>query len=138
MDNARGETQPYAEENVERAEWNSAVVKVAGNRVTLRFTGATCATAEGMWSVAGLRYPAPTPQKRGQETTFLGRATYDLEKQRFTSFEMLALGTRWGGSPYNQRQDDLEPAPIGTLFVLAGDTLAERVAPAFFRQYGWR
>ena len=138
VDNVRGETQPYAEENVERAEWSSEVVKVAGNSITLRLTGATRATAEGMWSVAGLRHPEPTPQKRGHETGILGRAVYDCEKQRFTSFEMLALGTRWGGSQYNQRQDDLDPAPIGTLFLLAGDSPAERVAPAFFRQYGWR
>jgi hypothetical protein len=137
VDNVRGETQPYAEAHVERAEWGSEVVKVVESQVTVRLTGETRATAEGMWSIGGLRRPEPTPQKRGQETKLLGRATYDLEKRKFTRFEMLALGTRWGGSQFNQRADDLEPAPIGTLFVLAGDSPMERVAPAFFRHYGW-
>jgi hypothetical protein len=137
VDNVRGETQPYSEANIERAEWNAEVVKVEGRAVTLRLTGATRAAAEGMWSVAGLRRPEPTPQKRGHETKILGHATYDLDRQKFTAFEMLALGIRWGGTQYNQRGDDLDPAPIGTIFVLAGDTPTERVAPAFFRQYGW-
>lgn len=137
VDNVRGETQPYAEEHVERAVWHAEVVKVEGGRVSLRLTGETRAAAEGMWSIGGLRRPEPTPQKRGHETQLLGFATYDPGTQRFTAFELLALGTRWGGSQFNQRADDLDPAPIGTLFVLAGDTPVERVAPAFFRRYGW-
>jgi hypothetical protein len=137
VDNVRGETQPYLDAHIQRAEWQSEVVKVEGRQVTLRLTGETRAFAEGMWSIGGLRRPEPTPQKRGHETKLLGRATYDLEKRKFVAFEMLALGTRWGGSQFNQRADDLDPAPIGTLFVLAGDTPAERVAPAFLRHYGW-
>jgi len=103
----------------------------------LRLTGATRAAAEGMWSIGGLRRPEPTPQKRGHETTLLGNAKYDLDRQKFTAFEMIALGSRWGGSQFNQRSDDLAVAPIGTLFVMAADAPVERVAPAFFRQYGW-
>jgi hypothetical protein len=138
VDNVRGETQPYADANIERAVWNAEVVKVEGLQVTLRLTGQTRAAAEGLWSIGGLRSPEPTPQKRGHETKMLGTAIYDRAKQKFTAFEMLALGTRWGGSQYNVRGDDLDPAPIGTLFVLAGDTPVERVAPAFFRHYGWQ
>jgi hypothetical protein len=137
VDNVRGETQPYAEANIERANLSSEITKVEANQVVLRLTGETRAIAEGMWSVAGLRRPEPTPQKRGHETKLLGYATFDLEKKKFIAFEMLALGTRWGGTQYNQRGEDLDPAPIGTLFVLAGDSPMERIAPAFFRQYGW-
>lgn len=138
VDNVRGETQPYSDADIKRAVWNSEVVKVEGDRVTLRLAGETAAAAEGMWSIGGLRRPEPTPQKRGHETKILGHAVYELGARKFTAFEMLALGTRWGGSQYNQRRDDLNPAPIGTLFALAGDTAVERVAPAFFRAYGWR
>jgi hypothetical protein len=35
------------------------------------------------------------------------------------------------------RGEDMGPAPIGWVFSLAGDSLAERVAPAFLRAYGW-
>ena len=37
---------------------------------------------------------------------------------------MVALGTRWGGTQYNRRADDLEPGPLGVAFTLAGDTPA--------------
>jgi hypothetical protein len=79
-----------------------------------------------------------TPQKRGYEARLLGRATYDVAKERFLTFELVAVGTRWGGTQFNVRRDDLDPAPMGVLFTLAGDSPWERVAPAFFNEvYGW-
>jgi hypothetical protein len=44
---------------------------------------------------------------------------------------MVAIGSRWGGTRYNGRRRDADPAPIGILFSLADDTPCERVAPAF-------
>jgi hypothetical protein len=79
----------------------------------------------------------PKPRKRGFETRLLGSAKYDLKQERFVAFEMVALGTRWGGTRYNRRADDLEPGPPGVAFTLAGDTPAEHVAPAYLRAYGW-
>jgi hypothetical protein len=112
---------------------------VKGTIVTLRLEGETRAAAEGMWSVAGYRdMDNPTLQKRGFETRVLGSAEFDTERGRFVNLEMLAVGTRWGGTTYNGRSDDLAPAPIGAAFTLAGDSPAERVAPAHFSRYGWR
>ena len=52
-------------------------------------------------------------------------------------FQIVALGTRWGATQYNVRSNDRDTAPIGYAFTLAGDTPAERLAPAFLRAYGW-
>jgi hypothetical protein len=138
VDNVRGQTWPFDEKDVERARLTAEVVSVERDIISLRLEGETRTAAEGTWSVRGYRdMNNPTPQKRGFEMRLLGNAKYDLRKARFTAFEMVALGTRWGGTQYNGRGNDLDPAPIGIAFTLAGDTPAERVAPAFLRAYGW-
>jgi hypothetical protein len=49
----------------------------------------------------------------------------------------VAVGTRWGGTQYNSRADDLDPAPMGLSFTLAGTSPAEHVPPAHVWDYGW-
>jgi hypothetical protein len=138
IDNVRGQTSAFGPQEVEKAQLTSEVLAVQGDVVSLRLEGETRTAAEGVWPVND-RWDArqPQPQKRGFETRLLGSARYDLKKERFLAFELVALGTRWGGTQYNRRADDLQPGPIGVAFTLAGDTPAEHVAPAFLRAYGW-
>ena len=89
-----------------------------GTVVSLRLEGETLTANEG-------------PRKHGLDMRLLGKATYDLVKGRFLTFEMVAVGSRWGGTQNNSRRGDLDPAPIGLLFTLAGDSPCERVAPAY-------
>ena len=79
----------------------------------------------------------PGRQKRGFEARLLGKATYDVKKERFLTFEMVAVGKRWGAMQFNVRSGDLGPAPMGVLFTLAPDSPGCRIAPAFFADYGW-
>jgi hypothetical protein len=81
---------------------------------------------------------SPTPQKRGFEATLLGRASWDRKRERFTAFELVVAGTRYGGTQYNGRGDDLDRAPMGIVFQLAGERPQDRVAPAFVWDYGWK
>jgi hypothetical protein len=139
VDNVRGQTRPYADHHVRRARLVTEVTAIEGSVVRLKLEGETLAQAEGRWPVAGYRdAERPSPQTRGFETRLLGEARFDLEQERFVSFELLALGQRWGGTQYNGRADDLHPAPVGVFFTLAPNTPAGRVAPAFFGDYGWR
>jgi hypothetical protein len=139
LDNVRGQTQTFAERQVEKAKLTAMVEKVEEDVATLKVEGETRTNAEGMWSIAGYRdLKNPTPQKRGIETKLLGKAKYNLKQERFVAFEMIGLGTRWGGTQYNGRRDDLAPAPIGYAFTLTEGKPAERVAPAHFSAYGWR
>ena len=50
------------------------------------------------------------PFHRGVQTRMTGRALFDTRTNRFTLFELVATGTRWGGTRYNARHDDLHAA----------------------------
>lgn len=118
VDNVRGQTTPFEEAHVKKARLTSEVTAVDGTRVSIRIDGQTLTEDEGT-------------RKHGFDTRLMGRATYDLAKERFVAFELLAIGTRWGATQFNFRRGDVAAEPMGVLFTLARDTPSERVAPAF-------
>lgn len=137
VDNVRGQTSAVRKEHLRRAELASEVTAVDGARVTIELRGRSRSDHKGRWPVRNFRDRDRPPEVEiGVETALLGRAVYDLDAQRFTTFEMVALGTRWGGTQFNSRGEDLEPSPIGFSLTLADGS--ERVAPAFIWSYGWR
>jgi hypothetical protein len=139
VDHVRGETPAFPQGAVREAALQATVENVEGPIVSLKLEGHTRTLQQGSWPIRGFRdMESPTPQERGVKTRMLGAARFNLEQKRFTHFELVALGTRHGGTQYNGRSDDLDPAPIGFLLTLASDAPAERVAPAFFWSYGWR
>lgn len=136
VDQVRGESSPFDVGEVEKAELTAEVLKASEGLVTLRLKGAARTSAEGLWPVSGEGDTArASPQRRGVEVRLSGRAVFNLKTGRFASFELLAIGTRWGGTQYNERQDDLGEAPIGFALTLAGE--GERVAPNVLYEYGW-
>ncbi len=139
VDNVRGQTVAYGEEDIQRARLTSTVTAIRDGVVSLRLEGETRTEAAGRWAIND-RWDADNPHSRtrGFEAKLMGTAQYDLNQNRFIAFEMVAAGERWGGTQYNVRKDDLDPAPLGIAFTLAGDTPTERVAPAFYRAYGWK
>jgi len=139
VDNVRGQTPAYREDDVKTARLTSTVTAVDGPRVSLRLDGEVRLLAQGTWPVND-RHDAhnPQPHRRGFDGRLLGYATWDWDQQRFVAFEMVAAGTRWGATQYNVRHGDAAPAPLGFALTLAGDTPAERVAPAEFWHYGWK
>jgi len=135
VDNVRGQTYPAPKPSVERARLTCTITAVDGARVTLALEGEARWEQRGTWHVGGRA--AQTATQRGIEARLLGSATWDAETKRFVAFELLAVGTRWGGTQYNGRHDDLDPQPIGFLFELASDAPHEHVVPAGFWEYGW-
>jgi hypothetical protein len=123
VDNVRGQTTPFEEQHIKKARLTAEVAAVNGDVVALCLEGETQAAED---------------KKRSFETRLLGKATYDLKKERFLTFELVAVGTRSGGTQFNFRRDDLAPAPMGILFTLAGDGPGERVAPAFYYHRSYR
>ncbi len=139
VDNVRGQTSAYSDEDVKTAVLDSEVLGVADGIVTVRFHGATRAEREGVWAIEGFKdMREAAKHKIGMELRLFGTAEFDTAKARFVSFEVIAVGTRFGATQYNGRHDDTEPAPIGFCLSLAGDTPAEHVAPSFYWIYGWR
>ncbi len=139
VDDVRGQVPAFRREEVERAELRTRVEAADGDRLELELSGRTRASAHGRWPVHGFEDAAqPAEQTRGFETELLGRATFDRAAQRFTRFELVAIGTRWGGTQFNGRFDDLAPAPVGVSLTLAVTDQAGRVAPARIAEYGWK
>ena len=97
------------------------IVEVRDGAVTLRITGATRAEDRG----------------KGFEPTLLGRAVW--RKDRFTTFDLVAVGRQWG-NPKRDSDGSVHPAgTMGVAFRLADpNDPTDRVAPAFFGLYGWR
>jgi len=118
VDNVRGQTSPFEESQVKQARLSAEVTAVDGDVVSLRLEGQTRTEVGG-------------PREHGLEMRLLGRATFDRARGRFRTFELVAVGTRWGGTRLNGRRGDAGAAPIGIVFTLAGDGPCERVAPAF-------
>jgi hypothetical protein len=139
VDNVRGQTTHFPRRAVEQAQLTSQITAIEGDVAVLRLEGHTKVEEEGRWSVGGFRDSnRPSRQKRGMELALLGTARFDRAQQRFVAFEVVAVGTRWGGTQYNGRSRDLDPAPFGAVLTLAGDAKAERVAPEHFWAYGWQ
>jgi len=131
LDNVRGQTDAYEDGQIVEARVTTEVVKVAKGVVTVRFSGATRASTTGRWP------EPPDPATRGLGTKIMGTAAYDPAKEKFTAFELVASGTRWGMTRFNFRETDRKPGPIGFVLTLAADAPQERAAPAFFGQYRW-
>lgn len=128
LDFARGQTEAFQPRDVVESRLLIAPLEDAGATQRLRVEGAFRLdhTAE------------PGEAARGVEAKLLGFANFDSDRQRFVAFEAVALGTRWGGTKFNGRYDDPGPSEIGWAFVLAGDSPADRIAPAhFWDAYDW-
>jgi hypothetical protein len=125
VDNVRALNYAYfPKEAIQEARLAATVSEVKDDVATVRFEGRTRASMDG-------------PFKQGYEPKLVGRARYNVKRQKFISFELVAVGMRWGAGNCNLRHDDAEPAPMGIVLRLAGDSSAERLPPAFLSKYGW-
>jgi hypothetical protein len=120
IDNVRGQTPAYKADQIKTAQITFQVTRVEGKSLHLAISGHTQAERTGKW-------------EGGLECKILGRAVHD--GQRFTQFEMVALGRRWGETKYNARSGQKE-SQLGVALVL--DSNAPRVAPANHWIYRWR
>ena len=65
----------------------------------------------------------------GFEARVHGEGVWDDGRGAFVSFEIVVVGRRWGMNQYNNRADDVGPAPMGIAFTLAGTAPRERTPP---------
>jgi hypothetical protein len=125
VDSVKGQTSRFSERGVAGSAIQTQVVERADNLVKLKITGSTRGESSGL----GRRESA-----HGVVTRLLGHATYDLTREAFVEFEMVALGRRWGHTTNNSRRRDAESGPLGYVFRLASPD-APRIAPAFIASY---
>ncbi len=134
VDNVRGQTYPVKADQVRQALLRSAVVGVEQGQLFLRIDGEVHWEAAGNWRIGGSTSDA-SPQERGLVARLLGHARVDIRSGKFSHFEAVVAGTRWGATQYNGRHDDLGPAPIGYVIELAAGAPQECVAPANIWEY---
>lgn len=131
VDDVRGQTLPYAPEEIERAELTARVVAREGSRVELELTGATRAEAGEEWLLGDNLWTPRRNLPRALACRLLGRATADVERGAFADFELAAVGVRTGRTQMNGRGADLGPSVVGFWLSPAPD----RLAPAFAALY---
>ena len=134
IDNVRGQTEAFEPGDVTESLMHFETVGQDASNRHIKITGSFRNDRPGERAYDDV--PAELP--RGTDGKILGQATFDESIQKFTAFEMVALGIRWGDTRFNGRYDDAGPSPIGWAFKLAGDSPAERIAPAhLWDVYGW-
>ncbi len=133
VDNVRGQALPFAKPEVAGSRMRTEVLGVEGSVVRLRITGTTRAESRGVWRMGESDWKPGKAAVNGIRTRLLGQGTYDLGRKRFTAFEMVGLGNRWGFTENNGRRKMSDPTPIGFVFTPAKE--GDRVAPAFIDVY---
>lgn len=105
----------FRKEDVQKARLTGKVMEVRGNNVSLRYEGES--RAERL------------DTKVGVESRLLGRAVFNMVSGRFTSFELIAVGTRWGRQ---ETRESPNPTPLGFIFVLPpGHDPRDQAPPRF-------
>ena len=134
VDNVRGQAPLFRPERVVKAELTVRVVRTRRGRAHLEYTGRARLEEEGRWAVEHPgRRKVEADRRRGYAAALRGEAVWNLDEQRFESFELVAAGPRWGATQFNGRYDDEGPAGMGVLFSLAPE--GDRLAPAYHWAY---
>ena len=141
VDFVRGQTSPRTVEQVAGSMISTEVVQRKGNVVELKVRGKSVNEAPGLKLDRGSLSPRRRrrmqglDESNGVQSQILGTATFDLSAEKFTAFEAVALGARWGRTRFNGRDWDREKSsPIGFVFQLASPT-TPKVAPGFIAYY---
>ena len=107
VDSVKGQTEAFTNEEVAESTVTAVVVSKRDDRVRLELSGST----KGIHETGQFQ--------RGVETKLMGKATFDIDTKRFSQFEFIAIGERWGMTKFNDREKELDRSSIGYSFELA-------------------
>lgn len=137
LDTVRALADVYPAECVSAAELTAEVVKADGDVVEVRYTGAVKVKQEKLppfARTADQTSPVPKKPERGYDAKLLGKATYDRKRERFTAFELVALGEKTGGS----KLSPFDRTHMGVTFTLAKPAAFDPIEPRYLSEYGWK
>lgn len=135
VDNARGQCLPYAKDEIEKAEIVLRVLESANGVTRYEISGVTRNRADA-WTLGDNYWKPHRTWPRGIDLTLKGTATWDAKAQRFTQFDVVAVGTRFGRTIHNGRgEKGRAKSRIGMVIRLAPDLPRHRVAPTFINVY---
>ncbi len=136
LDNVLGKTLPFERKDVEVAEMTFQILEASPGELVLGLKGRTRAVERGVWPQCEV-CPVEAAE-RGFETNLTGWITFDRTARKFSRFDLVALGTRWGSTASNRRYDreydpptdNRAPSPIGVAFRLYQGPVERSVPPA--------
>ncbi len=102
VDNVRGQTSRWREQDIELAELTMQRLK----------------DDDGLWVI---EYRGKASMKSGRLSytpSLYGRGTWDPKARAFETLEIVAIGERAGAGTFNQRERDRGTAPMGVALVL--------------------
>jgi hypothetical protein len=132
-DFVRGEPIAWPPEALRSGHLTAEIAAIDGERVVLAVRGAVHLEHDSVWTRSEDRVERRYPT--GYRCTLQGEATWDESRGAFVAFDLVAVGDRWGANQYNNREDDLGPAPQGIAFTLAGDAPSDRTPPHCIRTW---
>lgn len=135
VDNVRGQTIPFAPDEITEAAVGTRVLAREGDQVRLAIAGHTRAQSDGVWRLGDSDWGTDAELPRSVDVTWRGEADFDLRTQRFTRFDLIVFGEREGRGTVNGRHDDPGPSRLGWVFRLGDGSPAERIAPTFADHY---
>lgn len=136
LDCVRGENHAWPREAIRELDLCFEVTASDEEAVEMTLTGRAHLHETGSWCLGA---PRETPgreagiccllNEQGYRPEVLGYARFDRRSNRFSRFDLVAVGTRWGGTRYNGRRNDVAPAPMGIGFTIAGTRDRDRTPP---------
>jgi hypothetical protein len=136
LDTVRALSEPYPAACVERAELVASVVAVTGEVAAIEFEGSVRMFQDQLPELARTNERTaamPRQPQRGYDAVLLGKATFHVKTSAFITLELIALGSKIGGSKLSA----FASSTMGVAFVLAPANRAGQTAPRFLAEYGW-
>jgi len=135
VDNTRGQTLPFAPQEIIESHIEIEVTDISNNSIQIKISGNSKAVSRGVWLLGENDWTPNYELDHGISTNLLGYATYDLNLEKFSAFEIVSIGSRNGKTKNNGRQNSPDSGYIGFYFTLAEDKPSEKIAPAFVDVY---
>ncbi|MBT4138423.1 MAG: hypothetical protein HOE48_10935 [Candidatus Latescibacteria bacterium] len=136
LDIVRGETPPWAKDVPQDVAMELHVTDLDSDYVHMTLHGGGKLQQKGSWctqpprrSVYRRGQMCCLIEERGFEPALLGHLAFDRVQERFTRFDVLIVGTRWGGTTFNMRCDDTDAAPLGVAMTIANTDAFSRIPP---------
>ncbi len=135
VDNVRGQTLPFASEEIKTANLNVELVDINDSSLELKISGDSKAIAKGKWKLGENIWTPPHDLDHSISTNILGKAIYDTNKNSFTQFDLVVIGNWKGKTENNGRKFGPELGTIGMQYNLAEDIPSNKIAPTFIDMY---
>ena len=135
VDNVRGQTLPFAVQEVSEATFEVRVESVKHGMALLSIEGRTRCWADA-WLLGDNYWKPARTWPHGVEVRVLGEMSFDLASGTCTHFESVGVGLRWGRTVNNGRHGQPEPSPFGIVLRMVPEIGAHHIAPTFINLYG--